>query len=42
MSTWRLAGIVVRAVVLGTLLFVALAKLVQLSTSAQVFQYQGF
>lgn len=42
MSGWRWAGIAVQAAVLGTLLFLALAKLVQLATGANVFQYQGF
>jgi hypothetical protein len=39
---WRWVGVAIKAVALGTLLFLALAKLVQLSTGAKVFQYQGF
>ena len=41
MNLWRWFGIVVQALVLGSLLFLAVAKLAQLS-GATVFQYQGF
>lgn len=42
MNIWRLLGIACQALVLGTLLFLALAKLIALTSGARVFQYQGF
>ena len=42
MNGWRALGIVCQAIVLGALLFLALTKVVALSTGARVFQYQGF
>ena len=33
---------VCQAIVLGTLLFFAVAKLIAMSTGARVFQYEGF
>ena len=42
MNIYRLLGIVCQSVVLGTLLFIALMKLIALSTGTRVFLYQGF
>jgi hypothetical protein len=42
MNGWRFAGAVCQALVLGTMLFVALARLVTLSLGTTVFKYQGF
>ncbi len=42
MNIWRMLGIVVQAAVMGSALFLALLKLVALSTGSRVFLYQGF
>ncbi|MGA2500904.1 MAG: hypothetical protein ABSH20_24465 [Tepidisphaeraceae bacterium] len=42
MSFARFAGIVVQAVALGTLLFLAIVKLTAYDAGLRVFQYQGF
>ena len=42
MSLWRLLGITIQAAVLGTALFLAILKLVAISTGSRVFLYQGF
>jgi hypothetical protein len=42
MSIWRLIGITCQAVVLGSLLFLAILKLIAMSTGARVFLYEGF
>ena len=42
MKRWQLLGAVCQAVVLGALLFVAVARLVTLSLGTSVFKYQGF
>ena len=36
------AGIVVQAIVLGGLLFLAVMKMIAIQSGARVFQYQGF
>ncbi len=38
----RLVGILLQAIVLGTLLFLAVVKLTAHGADTQVFQYQGF
>ena len=38
----RLLGLCAQSLVLGTLLFVAIVKLLSVSTGARVFFYQGF
>jgi hypothetical protein len=38
----RLAGIVVQALILGTLLFVAVGRLMVTEEGSRVFRYQGF
>jgi len=38
----RLLGITLQALVLGTLLFVAVGQLVALKTDARIFFYQAF
>ena len=42
MNRFRLAGMVVQAIVLGSLLFLAIVKMVALQSNARIFQYQGF
>ncbi len=42
MKLARVTGIVLQAVVLGTLLFLAIVKLTAHGADMQVFQYQGF
>jgi hypothetical protein len=42
MKTWRIIGALCQAVVLGTLLFIAVARLIIFSAGASVFKYQGF
>jgi len=42
MTLPRVMGIVFQAVVLGSLLFLAIGKLVALGTASRVFVYQGF
>lgn len=38
----RFAGIVLQALILGTLLFVAIGQLVALGTGTRLFRYQAF
>ena len=38
----RLAGIALQALILGTLLFVAIGQLVAMGTGARLFRYQAF
>lgn len=38
----RMLGIVIQAVVLGTLLFLAVGQLVGLEAGARIFRYQAF
>jgi hypothetical protein len=38
----RLLGITLQALVLGTLLFLAVARLVGLESGARIFRYQAF
>lgn len=38
----ELAGMALQAIVLGTLLFLAIVKLTAYGADLQVFQYQGF
>jgi len=38
----RILGIICQALILGTLLFLALIKLSAIVTGAHIFQYQGF
>ncbi len=42
MSRARLLGVVLRSLILGTLLFIALLGLLELSSAARIFRYQGF
>ncbi len=42
MTRARLLGIVLRSIVLGTLLFVAILGLLELSSVSRIFRYQGF
>jgi hypothetical protein len=42
MNVWRVFGIACQAVLLGSLLFLAVAKLIAMSSGARVFQYEGF
>ena len=42
MTKARLLGIAVQALCLGTLLFLAVCKMVSLESGARVFRYQGF
>jgi len=42
MTLPRLVGIALQAFVLGTLLFVAVVRLVALHTDARLFRYQAF
>ncbi len=42
MSLPRLFGIVLQALVLGTLLFFAIGSLVALAADARIFRYQAF
>jgi hypothetical protein len=42
MSWPRILGITVRSLLLGTLLFLAIMKLIALRSGAQVFHYEGF
>ena len=38
----RITGIVVRALVLGTLLCIALVKLLSFASGARIFRYEGY
>ncbi len=38
----RIIGVALQALILGTLLFVALVRLIGVAGGARVFQYQGF
>ena len=38
----RIAGLIVQALILGTLLYAALGRIVALETGAQIFRYQAF
>lgn len=38
----RFAGIALQALILGTLLFVAIGQLVAMGTGARLFRYQAF
>jgi hypothetical protein len=42
MNLWRILGIACQAILLGSLLFLAVAKLIAMSSGARVFQYEGF
>jgi hypothetical protein len=42
MNKWRLLGAVCQAIVLGSLLFIAVARLITFSQGTSVFKYQGF
>ena len=42
MKLARVLGVVVQAIVLGTLLFMAVAMLLNSSGAVRIFQYQGF
>jgi hypothetical protein len=42
MNLCRILGIALQAAVLGSALFLALLKLVAMSTGSRVFLYQGF
>ena len=42
MNAWRILGIACQAVLLGSLLFLAVAKLIAMSSGARVFEYEGF
>jgi len=42
MTFARLTGLALRCLVLGSLLFVALLGLVELSTAMRIFRYQAF
>jgi len=42
MKFCRWMGIIIQAIVIGTLLFVAVVKLTSAHTDARIFQYQGF
>ena len=42
MRSARICGIVLQAIVLGTLLFLALSRLVALESGARIFRYQAF
>lgn len=38
----RLAGVALQAMVLGSLLFLAVVEMAALTTGARIFRYQGF
>lgn len=42
MKTARWAGILLQALVMGILLFLAIAKLMVIHSGARVFRYEGF
>ena len=42
MSIARLSGVVLQAVILGTLLYFAVGKLVAIESGARIFRYQAF
>lgn len=42
MSMGRIIGILLRAIALGVMLFMAIMKLAAIQSGARVFQYQGF
>lgn len=42
MTTARLLGIVVQSIVMGTLLALAIGRLLALGSGARIFQYQAF
>ena len=42
MTFARICGIVVQAIILGILLFIAIGELVELETGARIFRYQAF
>ena len=42
MSRWRMLGAICQAIVLGTLLFIAVARLMVFASGAAVFKYQGY
>ena len=42
MRKWRWLGAALQAVVLGTLLFIAVARLIMVSAGTSVFKYQGY
>jgi hypothetical protein len=42
MNIPRMLGIALQAVVLGTLLFLAIVKMTALSSNLHLFQYEGF
>ncbi len=42
MTTARIIGIALQALVLGTLLFLAAVELFSVSSAVRVFQYQGY
>jgi len=42
MNIWRFLGEALQAIVLGSLLFLAVLELIALSTGSRVFLYQGF
>ena len=42
MSYARMLGMIFQAAVLGSLLFLAIMKMLALDANARVFQYQGF
>jgi len=42
MSWPRMLGIAIQSLFLGTLLFLAVMKLIALRSGAQVFHYEGF
>lgn len=42
MRTARVVGIVIQALVLGTLLFLAVVELFHVGSGVQAFRYQGY
>jgi hypothetical protein len=42
MTKWRLLGAACQAIVLGTLLFIAVARLIMVSAGTAIFTYQGY
>ncbi len=42
MTVARWAGIVLQAIVIGTLLFLAVGNLVAIESGARIFRYQAF
>ena len=42
MNKWRLVGTVFQAIVLGSLFFIALARLLMVTQGTSVFKYQGY